>query len=99
EMRPGNVDVAARWFEGTLGGDEAVTGGMRLQPADVQVHLLGQAEPMPANLNEVPRNHEGLHVARERRALFPWNIQRLKKLAHPGGMMDLIAHQRENLIA
>ena len=34
-------------LERTLGHDEAVAGRVRLQPADVEVHLLGQAEAMP----------------------------------------------------
>ena len=49
EVRARNVDVTAG-VELTLGGDEAVAGRMRLQPADIQVHLLGQAEPVTANL-------------------------------------------------
>ena len=44
--------------ERTLGRDEAVAGRMRLQPADVEVHLFGQAEAMAANLNEIAGGDE-----------------------------------------
>ena len=57
EMRAGDVDVAAA-VERPLGRDEAVAGRVRLQPADVQVHLFGQAEALAANLNEVAGGDE-----------------------------------------
>ena len=97
EVRPGNVDVAAR-VERTLGGDEPVAGRVRLQPADVEVHLLGQAEALAADLNEIARGDERLDVPLERRALVAGNLEDLKQLAHAGGMVHPLAHQRENLI-
>ena len=72
---------------------------MRLQPADVEVHLLGQAEALPANLDEIARRDERLEVALERRALVARNLEQLQQLAHAGGMVHPLAHQRENLIA
>ena len=57
EMRTGDVDVAAG-VELTLGRDEAVAGRMRLQPADVEVHLLGQSESLASNLNEIAGRNE-----------------------------------------
>ena len=52
-----NVDVAAA-LERPFGHDEAVAGRMRLQTADVEVHLLGQAEALPANLDQVAGRDE-----------------------------------------
>ena len=52
QVRRRNVDVTAR-FERTLGRDESVAGRMRLQAADVQIHLLGQTEPVPSNADEI----------------------------------------------
>ena len=43
---------------GRSGADEAVAGRVRLQPADVEVHLFGQAEALAANLNEVAGGDE-----------------------------------------
>ena len=49
-MRAGDVDVAAA-VERTLGNDEAIAGRVRLQPADIQVHLFRQAEALAADLD------------------------------------------------
>ena len=95
----GDVDVAAGRLERTLGGDEPVAGRMRLQPADVQVHLFGQAEALPANLDEIAGGDERLDVPLERRALVARDLENLQQLAHAGGMMHPLAHERENLVA
>src|SRR5215831_13354333 len=69
-----NIDVAAR-FEWTLGCDEPVPGRVRLQPSDVEVHLLGQAEAMAADLNELAGCDERFDVSLERRALVARDLQ------------------------
>ena len=58
QVRSRDVDVAAA-VERPLGDDEAVAAGMRLQPADVQVHLFGQAEALAANLDEIAGRRRG----------------------------------------
>ena len=40
-------------FERTLGRHESIAGRMRLQAADVQIHLLGQTEAVPSNADEI----------------------------------------------
>ena len=67
QMRTGDVDVAAARIERPLGNDEAVACRVRLQASDVKVHLLGQAESMPADLNQVAGCDQRLDVALERR--------------------------------
>ena len=52
EMRARNVNVAAS-LERPFRGHEPIPGRMRLQPPDVQIHLLGQAKPVAANLDEI----------------------------------------------
>ena len=99
EMRTGNVDVAAARFERALRRDEAVAGRMRLQPADVEVHLFGQAEAVPANLDQLAGSDERRDVPLERRALVARDFENLHQLAHAGGMVDALAHEREDLIA
>ena len=99
EVRAGDVDVAAGRFERTLGRDEAVARRMGLKAADVEIHLLGQAEAMPANLNQVAGGDERLDVPLERRALVARNFEDLQQLAHAGGMMHPLAHEREHLFA
>jgi hypothetical protein len=97
-MRAGHVDVAAR-VERTLGDDEAVAGGMGLEAADEEVHLFGQAEPMASNLDEIAGGDERLDVTFERRPVVAGNFEDLQQLAHAGGMVNALPHQREDLIA
>ena len=98
QMGAGDVDVAAG-VERPLGCDEAVAGLMRLQAADVEIHLLGQPEPMATNLDEIARGHQRLDVALERGPLVARHLENLKKLPHGCGMMHAVTHEREHLIA
>ena len=98
-MRARNVDVAAARFERALGRDEPIAGRMRLQPADVEVHFLRQAEAVPADMNEVARSDERFDVTFERRPLVTLDFENLEELAHAGGMMDPLTHERERLLA
>ena len=98
QVRTGDVDVAAA-VERPLGHDEAVAGRVRLQPADVQVHLLGQAEALAADLNEIAGGDERVEVALERGALVARDFEQLQELADAGGMVHPLAHRREDLIA
>ena len=96
EVRAGNVDVAAAGSSGRSGVDEPVAGRVRLQPADVEIHLLGQAEALAADLNEIAGRDERLDVPLERRALVARDLEKLQQLAHAGGMVHPLAHQRED---
>ena len=97
EERTGNVDVAAG-VERPFGRDESIAGWMRLQPADIQIHLFGQTESMAAELNELARGDQRFDVALERRAVVARNLEQLKEFPHGSGMVDTLAHQREHLI-
>ena len=72
---------------------------MRLQAADVQIHLLRQAEAMTADLYQVAGADERLDVPSEGGALFARNLENLKELADGRGMMHTLAHQREQVVA
>ena len=98
QVRARDVDVAGARLERPLGDDEAVAGRVRLQPADVQVHLLGQAEAVAADLDQIARRHERRDVAFERRAFVARNFEHLQQLAHGGRMVHPLAHQREHLV-
>ena len=54
---------------------------------------------MTANLNEIAGGDERLDVALERRALVARNFEHLQQLAHAGGMVHPLAHEREDVIA
>ena len=99
ERLVGNVDIAAGRLERTLRRDEAVAGRVGLQAADVEVHLFGQAESIPSNLNELAGGDERLDVPLERRLVVLRHFEHLQQLAHAGGVMHPLPHQREDLIA
>ena len=87
EIRGGDVDVlplAAR----VLGDDESETAGIRGEPADDEVHLLGQAEAVAANLQQLAGVTERLQLALEGGALLARHAQDLRELAGGGGMMN-----------
>ena len=98
EMRVGNVDVAGAGFEWTLRRYEPVTRRVRLQAADVEIHLLGQTETLASNLNEISRSDERFDVPLERRAVVLRHFEYLQQLADAGGMMHPLAHECEHLI-
>src|SRR5262249_30813295 len=98
EHRAGDVDVSSN-VERTLRGDESVARWVRLQPAHVEVHLLGQAESLPPNLDEIAGLNEPPQMTFERGAFFTRDLQELKQLSGAGGMMHVLAHQREKVFA
>ena len=98
QMKTGDVDVSAVGLERPVRRHEAVAGRMRLEPADVEVHLLGQAEPLAADLHEIAGGDQRFDVTFERGALLARDLEDLQQLAHAGGMMNPLAHQLEDLI-
>ena len=84
-------------LDAPFGHDKAVAAGMRLQAADEEVHLLGQAKALAANLDEIARGDERVELTLEGCALFARNFEKLKEFADAGRMVHPIAHQRENL--
>src|ERR1044071_4235320 len=54
---------------------------------------------MPANLNQFTRGDERFDVAFERRAVVARNLEDLEQFAHRGGMVNPLAHEREDLLA
>ena len=99
EVRRRRCRCRRRRLERPLRRDEAVAGRVGLQPADDEVHLFGQAEALPADLNEIAGRDERLDVPLERRPLVLRHLEELQQLAHGGGMVHPLAHQREDLIA
>ena len=98
QMRPRDVDVAAV-LERPLRRHESVPRRVRLQPADVQIHLLGQTEALAANLDQLAGGDQGIDVPLEGRAFVARNLEQLEQLTDAGGMVHPLAHQRENVVA
>ena len=99
EMGAGNVDVAARRFEQPFGRDETVTRRMGLEPADVKIHLLRQAEALAADLDQVAGGDQGFDVPFERGPVVARDLENLQQFAHAGGMVHPLAHEVENVFA
>src|SRR5262249_28108464 len=91
QQRTRDVDVAAV-LERTFGRDEAVSGRMGLQAADVQVHLLRQAEALAADLDQIAGVDERLDQSPESRALLTRHLENLQQLARAGGVVHPLAH-------
>ena len=98
EVGAGDVDIARGAVELTLGPDESVALRVNLDLARDQVHPLGQAEVTVAGLDQLSGRDEVLQAAAERGAFFLGNLQRLEELPHARGMVDALAHQRQNLL-
>ncbi len=80
-----------------LGHDEAESAGIGLQPPDDQVHLLRQAEPVAADLQQLAVGDERLQVTLERGALFARHAQQLRQLARGGGMVNVFSNEAEDV--
>ena len=93
------ADTGSGRLERTLRRDEAIPCRICLQAADVEVHLFGQPESIPSNLNELAGSDERFDVPFERRLVVLGHFEHLQQLAHAGGMMHPLAHEREHLIA
>jgi len=84
---------------GVLGHHESKTAGTGLQATDDQIHLLGQSESVPADLQEHAVADECLQLTLEATALFARHPQKLRKLSRVGRMMDPVTNQSENFVA
>ena len=77
---------------GLLGHDEAEPAGVRREPPDDEVHLLGQAEAIAADLQQFAGGDQRLQLPLEAGALLAGHAQHLHQLARGGGMMDVLAN-------
>ncbi len=98
EIGAGDVDVALRAVELTLGPHESVALRVDFDPPGDEVHPLGQAEMTVAGLDQLPGRDQVLQAAAERRTFFLGNLQRLEEFPHARGMVDALAHQRQDLL-
>src|SRR5262245_29825077 len=84
---------------GVLGHHESKATGTGLQATDDQIHLLGQSESVPADLQEHAVAYECLQLTLEAAALFARHAEKLCQLARVGRVMDLVTNQSENFVA
>ena len=82
---------------GRSGTTNPYPAGVCLQPADVQVHLFGQPEALPAELNQSPEATSDLRCRLN--PLVARDLEDLQEFPHCGGVVHALAHERENLIA
>ena len=82
-----------------LGHDKPEPAGICLELPDHQVHLLGNAKPVAANLNEHPVIDQRLELPLEVGALLAGDAQQLRELPRGGRMMNFVFDQTENVVA
>jgi hypothetical protein len=105
EVRRGDVNIPARRLRsvggltalGVLGHDESKSARVGLQLSDDKIHLLGNAEPVAANLQQLAAGRERLQLAPERVALFARNAQHLRELPGGGRVMNAVADESEEI--
>ena len=83
-----------------LGHDEAVPAGLVVQPADDEVHLVGQAEALPRIWSSSPAATSAFELALEGRAFVARHVEQLRAArAQCGGMSARgVTHRRENVV-
>ena len=99
QVRRRNVDVLAVAAVGVLGHDEPEPAGIRGQPADDEIHLLGQAEPVAADLEQLAGRDQRFQLSLERGPLFAWDAKRLRELSRSGGMVNVVADEVQKIVA
>ena len=77
--------------------DEAEPARVGRDPADDQVHPVGQAEAVAAGLDELAAADQVLQQPLEGGALFPRYLQALQQFPRRGGVVHLVADQLEQL--
>ena len=81
-----------------LGPDEAEALRVHVEPADDQVHAVGQAVVAAAGLDERAGRDEMLEPAAERGPLLLRDLEELQQLPHGRGVVDPLPHQAQNLV-
>ena len=72
---------------------------MRLQPADDEVHAVGEAEAVAADLDQVAALDERLQVPPHGRAVLARDAEQLQQLFRSRGMLHAFADLGEQLFA
>ena len=75
-----------------LGYDETEPTRVGGEPPDDEIHLLGQAEAVATNLQQIARRHERLQLTLEGGALLARHAKHLHQLACGRGVMNRLAN-------
>ena len=97
QIAAGNVDVARHLFKRPIRDDEAKAARVGRDPADDEVHPVGQAVTVPAGLHQLAVGHQLPEQALESRALLTRKLEPLEQLTRGGGVVYLFANQLEEL--
>ena len=93
-----DVDARRTVVGRRLGIDEREPAWIGRDAADHEVHPVGQAESVAANLDERAGADERTQPAPERRALLARHAQQLLQFLGRGRMVDALANQAQNLV-
>jgi hypothetical protein len=64
----------------------------------MEIHFLGLAEALTADLDEIAGGDERFEVPLERRSLVAGDLEELQEFAHTSRVVHAFAHERENVI-
>ena len=99
QVAAGDENVAADPLHRPVRDDEPEAARVCLDSADHQIHAVRQTEPAAARLNQVTGRDEIFQQPLDGRSLIPGDLQPLQQLPGRRGMLDLVAHQGQQLFA
>ena len=94
QVRGGNVNVIVS----LLGDDKAKAARIGGELPDDEIHLLGQTEPIAADLQQIARGDHALQLTLEAGALFARYAKQLYQLPRGGRVMDRLANALEQIL-
>ncbi len=98
-VRRRDEDIRLAGAAGAVGSHEGVSPGVQLQPADDEVHLLGQAVALAAHLDQQPLVDEALELAPETGRQLARDRQDLHQLPRRRRVLGPIAYRAEQLFS
>ena len=93
----GDEDVAAAVGARRVGHDEGRPADVGLETADDEVHLLGHAVAVAADLDKSPVGRQRLQLAPETSPLLAGDPQQLHQLARRCGVLGPFAHEADDV--
>ncbi len=84
---------------GAIGSHERVSAGVQLQPADDEIHLLGQAVPLAAHLHQQALVDEALELAPEACPPLARDRQKLHQLPRRGRVLRPFTYRAEQFVS
>ena len=99
EVRCGHVNVALRALDRPLRGDEPEPGRVPVEPADDEIHSIGEAIAVAAHEHEGAIGDQRRQVPLHGRAFFARDLEHANELAGGRRVVHPFAHLAQELVA